>query len=253
MNHRNTPRAFTLIELLVVISIIALLIGILLPALGAARKAARDVACLSNVRQIGLAVQLYAADFDGMLPWAWAPDNELVPRKIRVYVEQDFVGGGIPRVFQCPSVTLPVEDFFSPTFAFNLGSFPFSPPSIVPPRPTVRIDTVARGSEVLMFGDTNQRSLGGGGEEFLYFTDLNVTAPDGFIYQPLAAADKVPDAPVPLVNNRDEIGVPAALRYRHGSGGDRIDKGAVNLVFHDGHAATTQAGEVVQKNFAVTY
>ena len=48
-------RAFTLIELLVVISIIALLIAILLPALGAARASARSAACLSNVRQLGIA------------------------------------------------------------------------------------------------------------------------------------------------------------------------------------------------------
>lgn len=52
----SRPHAFTLIELLVVISIIALLISILLPALGAARDAARSTACLSDQRQIGLAM-----------------------------------------------------------------------------------------------------------------------------------------------------------------------------------------------------
>ena len=60
--------AFTLIELLVVVSIIALLIGLLLPALGQARAAAKGVHCLASMRTVGQAVHLYAADHHDHLP-----------------------------------------------------------------------------------------------------------------------------------------------------------------------------------------
>jgi prepilin-type N-terminal cleavage/methylation domain-containing protein/prepilin-type processing-associated H-X9-DG protein len=61
--HRSI--GFTLIELLVVISIIALLVGILLPALGAARQSARNILCISNMRQMGIGFSLYQNDNDG--------------------------------------------------------------------------------------------------------------------------------------------------------------------------------------------
>ena len=64
------PRAFTLIELLVVVAVIALLIGILLPVLSSAQRAARLTRCAANLQQFGVATGAYAADNDGQI-WAF--------------------------------------------------------------------------------------------------------------------------------------------------------------------------------------
>ena len=75
---RSVRRGFTLIELLVVIAIIALLVGILLPALGAARTQARTTACGSKLQQIGLGLSMYIEDYRNCLPQVLVPVHILI-------------------------------------------------------------------------------------------------------------------------------------------------------------------------------
>ncbi len=84
---RITPHrdAFTLIELLVVISIIALLIGILLPALGSARRTARDMVCANNLKSIMLAITTYATDHGEMPRGLTDPADQPTARPASFY------------------------------------------------------------------------------------------------------------------------------------------------------------------------
>ena len=83
---RSRRKGFTLVELLVVIGIIALLISILLPSLNKARESAKNTQCLSNLRQMGQAQQIYAAQFKG---WAVPSQNGPLPAATRVLWDEN--------------------------------------------------------------------------------------------------------------------------------------------------------------------
>jgi prepilin-type N-terminal cleavage/methylation domain-containing protein/prepilin-type processing-associated H-X9-DG protein len=100
---------FTLVELLVVIGIIALLIAILLPALQQAREAGNSTACLSNMRQIGVAMQIYATENKGRwLPGYQFPEatatwpSTMAPPYYFVWLPGKYLNQS-PNVFTCPS------------------------------------------------------------------------------------------------------------------------------------------------------
>jgi len=101
-------RGFTLIELLVVISIIALLISILMPALSKAREQAKSVVCMGNERQVGLAMLYYADEWDDYVPRGTS-SGERWFRMLMPYLGQEAIdSGGVEdyrhiEIFSCPS------------------------------------------------------------------------------------------------------------------------------------------------------
>ncbi|MDW8050930.1 MAG: prepilin-type N-terminal cleavage/methylation domain-containing protein [Armatimonadota bacterium] len=70
---------FTLVELLVVVGIVAVLVALIFPVFARARAKARQTACISNLRQIGMSIEMYAMDYDDLYPFAVDPTDRYTP------------------------------------------------------------------------------------------------------------------------------------------------------------------------------
>ena len=129
--HR--PRGFTLIELLVVLAIIVALASLLLSPLARAKEQARRVKCISNLKQVGLAIKIFTADHDGKIPWhlSTSEGGTYGNSAATAWRNLSSISNELeaPQVLTCPSdadtkrIAGTWTEFMSPAFRSNAVSF----------------------------------------------------------------------------------------------------------------------------------
>lgn len=235
--HSSTtrPNAFTLIELLVVISIVAMLVALLLPALAQARDAGRTVAGMSNQRQLVIAISSYAVEYNGSFPpgklnafpWEWGVIiNGYMKGEPPTYA-------GMAKLFRDPSAThqrkhshYSVHPKIMPEPAYKSG---------VP----MRVDQIDRATDILILADGTQQGKGTN----YGFTKERCSSVSGIFsgFNPARADNTVASGP-----NTDNGYSPSGhIRYRQGN------DAAANITFVDGHTATVAIGTLLQRNVRV--
>jgi len=149
MKLHKIQSAFTLIELLVVIAIIAILAAILFPVFGRARENARKSSCASNLKQLGLAAQMYSQDFDEILPRIYVndPSSKSWAQIIQPYVKST-------QAFNCPSYSDINYDgtFYSEKLAYGMNAR-FDPFYSSSQNIGIPLARVSKPSETVLFTD----------------------------------------------------------------------------------------------------
>jgi prepilin-type N-terminal cleavage/methylation domain-containing protein/prepilin-type processing-associated H-X9-DG protein len=205
-------RAFTLIELLVVIGIIAVLIAILLPALRVANEQSKSLQCLNNLRELGLAAQMYVMRNSGYYPIAYNGSGDEWDFKVENgQVLPGILWSGstktISQIHQCPSCEIKSPTVTDPFTGYNYNTSYIGHGASELPRPApAKAVQVRRPSEVALFGD--------GG----YFGGTNKYMRAPLKDNPLTDGDSI--------GSSTRAAGTQAFRHR----------GRTNVVFCDGHA-----------------